>query len=190
MKITRKNMIFFLALVLLILSIIYRLMNPYVQPRVAKLTYTGSIQRSETMKDLGAEKTKSNGVKEDLAGILKKVKTSPRVYRDLFALYTPAQTGQKEKTVVSIPESSAAIEKDPIGEFKDYIASYRFYGSYNSEGKKAVFLAKNKLVLVARIGDRLDGKYLIDDIQDDFIRIKALELNETIDVHLGEFNDD
>ena len=77
-----------------------------------------------------------------------------------------------------------------MDQVKDYIASYRYYGSYHSGDKKAVFLVKNKLVLVARKGDRIDGKYLIDDIQDDFIRIKALELNQTIDIHLGEFNDD
>lgn len=189
MTTSRKNMIFFLAAGLLILSIVYRLLNPYVQPRVTRLTYTGSVQSSAVMKDSPAKKSKSNGAKGQL-GILKRVKTSPRVYRDLFALYKSPETLQKEKAVVTPAEPAAAVEKDSMGQVKDYIASYRYYGSYHSGGKKAVFLSKNKLVLVARTGDRLDGKYLIDDIQDDFIRIKALELNETIDIHIGEFNDD
>ncbi len=184
-------MIFFLAAGLLILSIVYRLLNPYVQPRVTKLTYTGSAKISENMKDLRAKKQKSSGAKGEL-GILKRIKTSPRVYRDLFALYKPPETLQKEKAVVVVTpaEPAAVVENDPMDQVKDYIASYRYYGSYHSGDKKAVFLAKNKLVLVARTGDRLDGKYLIDDIQDDFIRIKALELNETLYIHIREFNDE
>ncbi len=45
-------------------------------------------------------------------------------------------------------------------------------------------------MLVAQIGDRLDGKYLIDDIQDNYIRIKTLEFNETIHLDMREFNDE
>ena len=45
-------------------------------------------------------------------------------------------------------------------------------------------------MLVAKIGDRLDGKYLIDDIQDNSIKIKALELNETIHLDMREFNNE
>jgi len=190
MKTRRKNMIFFLAVGLLILSIVYRLQHPYVQPRVTRLTYTDSVQPLENKKDSRAKKPESSMDPGEL-GSLKRVKTSPRMYQDLFALYRPPEMSRKEKEIVAVPEeSSAAVEKNPMGQVKDYIASYRYYGSYRSGGKKAVFLAKDKLVLVAGIGDRIDGKYLIDEIQDDFIRIKALELNETIDIHIGEFNDD
>ena len=70
------------------------------------------------------------------------------------------------------------------------MASYTLYGIYKSENTKAVFLAKNKLILVARTGDRLDGKYLIDDIQDNHIKIRALDLNETIHFDMREFNNE
>lgn len=190
MKIRRKNMIFFLAVGLLILSIVYRLQNPYVQPRVAQLTYTGSAQPSANMKDFLAKKPESSVDPGELSGSFKRVKTSPRVYQDLFALYLPVQTDQKENAAVTPSGPSDAVEKDPMGQVRDYITSYRYYGSYRRGDKKAVFLAKDKLVLVAGKGDRIDGKYLIDEIQDDFIRIKALKLNKTIDIHILEFNDD
>lgn len=188
MKTGRKNIIFAAALGLLILSITYRLMNPYVQPRVKRLTYTGNGQ--ETYK---AGKVKGSLEKRippgDTGG---KLKTSRRVYKDLFSVYTPPQRDKPDNSAITTTPGKT-IEtgtQDPLGKIIDHITSYKFYGTYTSGKQKAVFLAKKKLVLVARTGDRIDGKYQIEDIQDDFIRIKALELNETMDINIREFNNE
>jgi len=82
------------------------------------------------------------------------------------------------------------IKKENVQQIKEYISSYKVNGIYKSKNAKAVFLSKNKLVLVAKIGDRLDGKYLIDDIQDNYITIRALDLNETIRFEMREFNNE
>jgi hypothetical protein len=189
MKNDKKNIVFATALGLLILSIIYRLMNPYVQPRVTRLTYTGSGQEAYKIgKVKGAAKKTVKPSETD-----GKPKTSRRVYKDLFYVYKPPQSVEEDNSALittSPGEKIETIGKDPLGAVKEYIASYKFYGTYTSGEQKAVFLAKDKLVLVARTGDRIDGKYLIEDIQDDFIRIKALELNETIDINIREFSDD
>jgi hypothetical protein len=186
-------MIFFAAAGLLLVSLIYRLMNPYVQPRVDTLTYTG---RSSDSKKIKAEPGDDRVVADPFARSNGKA-VSGKVYKDLFALYKPPQTAGQEKQSIGkkdrqleITPPYRPVTKDPVLAIKEYIASYKFYGSYDSAGKKAVFLAKNKLVLVARTGDRIDGKYEIEDIQDDFIRIKATDLNQTIDINIREFNDD
>lgn len=193
MKTGKKNIVFAAALGLFILSIIYRLMNPYVQPRVARLTYTGSGHSSEK---IGSEKiVKVKGPARKTAKPSEtggEAKTSRRVHKDLFSVYKPPKQVEKDN-ILKTPKPGQSVQtvgKDPLGEIKEYIASYKFYGTYTSGEQKAVFLAKNKLVLVARTGDRIDGKYEIDDIQEDFIRIKALELNETIDINIREFNND
>jgi hypothetical protein len=190
MKMGKKNIFFAAALGLFVLSISYRLMNPYVQPRVDRLTYTGSGQGSEkiTGKVKGSIETSAPP-----ADTREKPKTSRRVYKDLFSVYKPPQKSVRDNSppTPTVPvETIETVTKDPIGEIKEYIASYKFYGAYTSGEKKAVFLGKNKLVLVARTGDRIDGKYEIDDIQEELIRIKALELNETIDINIREFNND
>jgi len=197
MKTGKKNIVFAAALGLFILSVSYRLMNPYVQPTVARLTYTGSGHSSEK---IGAKKiTKVRGSVEKRATPVDTgggPKTSRRVYKDLFSVYKPPQRVEKEKSALITTPPDETIErietvtKDPLGEIKEYIASYKFYGAYTSGAQKAVFLAKNKLVLVGRTGDRIDGKYEIADIQENFIRIKALELKETIDINIREFNND
>ncbi len=190
MRLTRKNILFFAAAGLLLVSLIYRIMNPYVQSRVDTLTYTGKVDDSKVQIKPGDDRA----VTEPF-GPIKDNQLAGKVYKNLFSLYKPPQTERKEKQPIPEKKDSESkniepVTKDPIIAVKEYIASYRFYGSYERAGKKAIFLAKNKLVLVARTGDRIDGKYLIDDIQDDFIRIKVLDLNKTIDINIREFNDD
>ncbi len=194
MRFTRKHMIFWAAAGLLLVSLIYRLMNPYVQPRVDTLTYTG---RGSDFKKIKAEPGDERAVAADPFGSSKGKAVSGKVYKNLFALYKPPQTagqekqsGGKQDRQLEITSLPGPVTKDPVFAVKEYLASYKFYGSYDSAGKKAVFLAKNKLVLVARKGDRIDGKYEIEDIQEDFIRIKAVDLNQTMDIKIGEFNDD
>ena len=192
MKFSKKNIIFLVALGGLLISFIYRITNPYVQPRVNTLTHTGKAKVPKR------NQTKPSEDHTVVSRFFSKKQISGKVYKDLFSLYNPPpkpgedkkpEAGEKDKELKSISLVDP-MEKDPLLAVKEYIVSYRFYGSYNRQGQRAVFLAKNKLVLVARTGDRIDGKYLIEEIQDDFIRIKALELNETIHIGIEEFTDE
>ncbi len=197
MKLNKKHIIFIIVVFFLIIAIIYRVLNPFVQQEVNTLTFTGekkSIKTDKAEHDiLQAEKVESQTL---VSKFLNKPKISAKVYKDLFSTYKPPNKLAKKKKI-NVPadrdvqnSQKPDIKKDSVQKIKEYITSYRFYGIYESENTKAIFLAKNKLVLVAQIGDRLDGKYLIDDIQDNYIRIKALELNETIRLDMREFNDD
>ena len=191
MRFNKKYIIFGIIFMMLIVSIIYRVLNPFVHPTIDKLTFTGNKsinlnKGDKTIKQSGEPKTL-------VLKFLNKPKVSGKVYKDLFAIYKPPQ---KKKVKVSIDKDIQGqkiidvVKKDPVLAVKEYIASYKLYGTYKSKDIKAVFLAKNKLVLVAKRGDRLDGKYLIDDIQDNYIKIKALDINETIHLDMREFNDE
>jgi hypothetical protein len=193
MNLDKKQIIFIIVFMLLIISIIYRVLNPFVQPRVDKLTFTGNKNNKISKPDDTIKARRQNKPQALVLKFLNKSDISGKVYKDLFSIYRPPQ---KEKIKVPVkkdiqPEKIIEIvKKDPVLEAREYIASYALYGTYKSKDKKAVFLSKNKLVLVARIGDRLDGKYLIEDIQDNYIKIKALDLNETIHLDMREFNND
>ena len=117
------------------------------------------------------------------------------VIRDIFLLKSDEKPEQSKSAQVfqkkTNPEPVNIIPKvDPVKKVIDYITSFTFLGSYESGSRKAIFLSKNKLVLVARIGDRINGKYLMEEINEDKIRIKALDINETIHIDIKEFNDD
>ncbi|MFH2059883.1 MAG: hypothetical protein ABIJ59_13395 [Pseudomonadota bacterium] len=196
MKFNKKYIIFSIALMLLIVSIIYRILNPFVQPRVDKLTFTGK-KKAQPNNEYAIKKDFRNESQTLVSKFLNKPEVSGKVYKDLFAIYRPFQKVDKTKAVKIVTnkndqaqKTDSQIRAEAILEAKKYITSYRFYGIYTTKDTKAVFLAKDKLVVVARIGDRLDGKYLIDDIQDSYITITALDLNETIHFYMREFNNE
>ncbi len=193
MKLNKKYIIFVIVFMLLIISIIYRVLNPFVQPRVDKLTFTGNKSNKIIKAENTMEQTRQGRSQTLVSKYLNRPKTSEKVYKDLFSIYRPPQKKKLKMSIKKDIQDQKVVEtvkKDPVSEIKEYISSYTLYGIYKSEDTKAVFLSKNKLVLVARTGDRLDGKYLIDDIQENHITIKALDLNETIHFDMREFNDE
>ena len=206
MKLSKKHIILILSVFLLIISIIYRVLNPFEQQKVDKLTFTGkkisktdiSAEKSLTPEKKSQTQTQTQHQPQTMVSkFLNKPKISAKIYKNLFSIYKPPSKQVAVKKV-NIPvdkdlqtrQMTNTIKKDPVQEIKEYLCSYRVYGTYKSENTKAVFLSKNKLVLCAKIGDRLDGKYLIEDIQDNYIRIKALALNETIHLDMREFNNE
>jgi len=195
-KLSKKHIIFIIAVVFLTVSIIYRLLNPFVQPEVNTLTFTGEKDLKTGKAEHAELKAEKLELQTPVLKFLNKPEVSAKVYKDLFSTYKPPnKLAKKKKSSVNVDEEvqkgqEFEIKKESIQEVKEYISSYRVYGTYNSKNTKAVFLAKSRLVLVAKIGDRLDGKYLIDDIQENYIKIRALELNETIHLDMREFNNE
>ncbi len=204
MKLSKKYIILILSVFLLIISIIYRVLNPFEQQKVDTLTFTGKkISKTDIVaeKALTPEKESQFQTQHQpqtlVSKFLNKPKISAKIYKDLFSIYkSPSKQVAVKKVNIPVEKDiqtrqmTNTIKKDPVQEIKEYLCSYRVYGTYKSENTKAVFLSKNKLVLCAKIGDRLDGKYLIDDIQDNYIRIKALALNEIIHLDMREFNNE
>lgn len=199
MKNNRRHLVLFIALLLLAATVGYRLMNPFVQPEVKQLTYTGKQQTISGKQENGPVKTsKLTPVEDTVSWFLNKPDLTAKVHQDLFAAYQPPlpKSPPQEENLTAendTPDDMSpldAIKEDPIQKAKEYVASYKFYGSYKSRTTRAIFLARDKLVLVAKKGDRLNGKFQIDDIQDNHIRIKALDLNETIHLDMREFNNE
>ena len=195
MKISGRHILFAGVLVILAGVIVYRLQNPFIQQTTDQLTYTAK-------KGLSA-KAGSNRAAADQEGkkktmsvfdlFLNKPQISGAMHTDLFAEYRlPVKKRVSVKPVLKKqePADPKPLRKDPLAEARKAITSYKLYGTFQEAGKKAVFLSKDKLVLVARIGDRLEGKYLIQDIQDTYITFKPVEVNQTLRLDMREFKDE
>ncbi|MCK5312694.1 MAG: hypothetical protein KAJ62_11320 [Desulfobacteraceae bacterium] len=197
MRINKQYIIFIIVFILLIISIIYRVKNPFVQEEVDTLTYTGT----KTVKiSLGQNKNKTGQSQSDtlVSRFLNRSEFSGEIVNDLFSFYNSSDY-LKGKTEIWGPDGEITqeerindedIEDDPISKISKDLLSYKFYGTYKSQETRAIFLVKDKLVLVASIGDRIEGKYLIEELRDNYIRLKALDLNETIHIDMREFNNE
>ncbi len=212
MKFDKKHVVFTIVCILLIVSVIYRVQNPFEQKRVDRLTFTGtSTDPRQARKATATNEKENQDVKAsqdlvsrflnkvrfiDTHGFLNTHGFSDKAGKDLFARYRLPQKRAKKKILVPDKKKTQqetlvdVIKKDPVQEVRQYLTSYSVYGSYTGGGRTSVFLAKNKQVLVAGIGDRIDGKYLIEDIQENSIRIRAIDLNETIQLDMREFNNE
>jgi len=187
MRIDRKKGIFIAVMILLVISIVYRLNNPFVQKTVDTLTYTGKKNtRVSPGKPAGPQKPA-----DAVHDFFNRPRFSGKTEENLFTIYKPPDTEKREETTAGgasiMDEKELPEPEDPVAKIRNDLVSYRLYGSYQSGDARAVFLVKGKTVLVARTGDRLYGKYLIEEIRDDYIRIKARELNETIHIDTREF---
>ena len=188
MKVTKQQAMFISALVLLAATIAYRVMNPFVQPRVDTLTFTGNTPGKAGVVTRSIQKDAGDGIIQDkvVSQFVNKPEFSGQTHQDLFIHYQPPVPAA-QKTAEKIQQTSDVTE-DPVADIREYLTSYKLYGNYEGENGKGVFLAKNKLVLVAKQGDRLDGKYVIDEINDSYIQFFIPELNRSIRIEKGAFD--
>ena len=197
MKFNKQYIIFIVVFILLIISVIYRVKNPFIQEEVDTLTYTGKV-KGESSLEYNRNKPMQSQPDTLVSRFLNKSEFSGKIIKDLFSLYHSPEDLQKKIEIESPVEKITQeeiieyveIKDDPVSKISKDLLSYRFCGTYKSEGRRSVFLVRNKQVLVASTGDRIYGKYLIEEIQDNYIRIKALDLNETIHIDMREFNNE
>ena len=208
MKVNKQQAMFITSLVLLAAAIAYRVMNPFVQPRVDTLTYTGNtpgkagVVTRSVRKDAGPgnEDREGDGSIQDkvVSQFVNKPDFSGQTHQDLFLQYQPPRPAaqkaeQTERKTAEKTRQTSDETEDPVADIRDireYLTSYKIYGNYEGDKGKGVFLAKNKLVLVAKQGDRLDGKYVIDEITDSYIRFSIPKLNRTIRIDKGAFDNE
>jgi hypothetical protein len=195
MQVDRQQIIFGCVFVLLIAAIAYRAMHPFVQPRVDSLTFTGKKHTGGPIVNKSI-KSETQDIQDPVVSqFVNKAKFSGNVHQDLFSIYQPVQPAVEKpqptgQTANEAGQNTAVVQKDPVADFRKYITSYKIYGSYEGEDGKAVFLSKDKLVLVAKEGDRLDGKYVIDEIGDAHIRFFLPGRDRPVTVHRKEFDDE
>ncbi|WDP90745.1 MAG: hypothetical protein HUN04_13980 [Desulfobacter sp.] len=199
MKLEKKHIILASAVLVLIIVLVYRMLNPFKQQEVYILTYgadTGSVTQKNKTDSVGLsdKKNENIGFAKAVDRYFTENKHSGVAHKNLFA--AGAKFVEKQsvpplkkpvKKVVSPVVKPPEIQKDPVQEAKANLTKYQFYGSYEVGGTRAVFLGKNKMILVARAGDRIDGKYLIDKIDAKEIKIQALDINKTFQLDLKEF---
>ena len=196
----QKKKVLAAAVALLAITVVYRIMNPYTLERVGTLTFeTGGrpeVRESKSLK-LSDAMVLTNREPPDsiVPRWLNRPSRSGKIVNDLFASIDKEETPEETVTITEVFEPAdlpveIEVAYDPVQRAKEHISAFTFLGTYKSAGKRAIFMGKDKLVLVVRAGDRIDGNYLVEEITDNSIRIKALDINETIHLDIREFNNE
>ncbi len=159
MKLEKKQIILACTLIVLIIVLVYRILNPFKQQEVNILTYgpdTGSEPRKDRTVNvrLSEEKSGKTGFEKAVDRYFTDNKHNGETHKNLFIV------GTKSAIIKSAPplkkpeqkevQSQADLQKDLVQEARANLIQYQFYGSYEVGGTRAVFLGKNKMMLVAR----------------------------------------
>jgi hypothetical protein len=193
MKMDKKHILFVVALILLVVSIVYRVMNPFEQARVQSLTYTGEKRPSARSDALEQSRSPAQAVHDTVSRFMDPPLVSAAVRQDLFSAYQPPRPSPAPESRAAPPPDDPSPEEpeqdrhDPLQQIIKDISEYRVFGTFEDENGLSVFLAKGDQVIVAATGDRLEDKYRIDEIEKTHIKILALEVNETIQLDMREF---
>jgi len=177
---------------LFIVSLIYRIMNPYKQETVGRLTYT-SGKPSDTGKKIYKEPGKSSDFDLLLEPLLNPRYQQASVFRNIFEknaardaissipakAVTPLQT-QEEK-------NATAQQEQGKNDMNQGLEQFSVFGSFEENGRKYIFLERNKDIFIVRNGDVIDGQYRVENISDTALIIRSEKQGQSVTIDISDF---
>jgi hypothetical protein len=188
----RKRNLFIVLALMLGAVLVYRAMNPFRQARVEELTYTGAAGpidggrstagpgRLEVMLRLLAEPPPVSGAVIE-PGFLKPVPG--------MDLSPPPPAPEPAPRPAAPPPDSEPVPAGPDpGEVVDReLGRFQVIGFFIQNGEAAIFLQRDKQVLVVREGNLIDGKYRVEDISAEKMTLRAVHLDERVHLDLTQY---
>ncbi len=187
---SRNGKILIVLLGVLVITVIYRVLNPFQQQTVAKLKYArhvdGKATPSFTIHTGEKKKLSDQEVLIDL--FINPPRHSDKTVKNIFYLFK-AQGGQAKEyitrpDVAEMAQSSIVQKPDPYAQINEDIRRFTIFGIYEKNKEKIVFLEKEKDVLMVREGDRIEGKYRVERITDQQVVIKEENSNASVTIDI------
>jgi hypothetical protein len=167
MKRDRKKLLLLALLALLALSVVYRVLNPYRQQTVDRLTFTGrSAQKVHQRIIKPVAEAAATGGETGLAALLAApLSHDGGLRRDIFsfrplvkaAAVKPAPEKKKPET----GQTASRSEGRPAADVPGRLQKLKIFGAFTHAGKTTLFLERGKEVMAVHEGDRIDGKYRV-----------------------------
>ncbi|MBF0303493.1 MAG: hypothetical protein HQK73_10650 [Desulfamplus sp.] len=206
-----RKKLFFCSLALFIISLVYRILNPFTQPTVKELTYkakqsvphnSGSIANYDRDGILDAEIR----LHTELFFNQNAVSTA-RATKDIFYKPLPLLENSEKEYPVKIntpePEISADEDVEPesdkdikererasaLSGIVEELLHIRVIGGSKTEGKLSFFIKDGDNVLLISRGSKIKGLYPVTALTQDYILIKIPEFNEDVRINLKDFNE-
>lgn len=185
----RKKLILFVLLGIFAVTLTYRVMHPYKQARVSDRR---SGPRGGAHK--GADKADKGHRGVDLVMVDAFLNPPPHqgeASRDIFAekkeVVAVPPPALEKTAAVAAAQPVAALPEDPRAQLNKDLSGIKVFGSYKRGKENGLFLERGKEILVIHVGDRIDGKYLVKDITDKGITLRAEAINEDVHIDLSDF---
>ncbi len=184
-RMKNKKIILAVLIILFTISLIYRILHPYKQQRVASLTHTNKKKIVKVKKNTNISETRGLTAKQD---IMLNLFLSPPVHsgsmhRNIFFQQKQIKNKTFQQQELQVPEKSTNDIHDIIN---SDIKNFTVFGSYENANEKVVFFKRGKDIIVVRKGDKIDDKYLIENISEHAVTVSIENVEEKIYIDLSE----
>ena len=188
MATAREKKVLALLSLLFFLSLGYRIFHPWEQKRVEKLTHTG--EREPPVPEKESQGPETGDVMLNI--FLSPRKHSGKARNENFFQTVPGLEVQSGNPSLSpsappaVPEPVVPAELPEEEIYRD-MDGLQVAGIYMSGADLAVFLQREKQIMVIRRGDRIDGKYLVEKLTSEALTLRSGKNEKTVVIDLKQF---
>lgn len=189
----RKKIILVVLVAIFLIALVYRIMHPFKQESVTELTYVGDRVVVKSIKgdsDHSGYKASGQDAKVLIDLFLNPPRHKGKVIKNVFEATAVQKTTPIKDSDAKKDQQRAVLEvpqkKNPLELAKKDLSRFNVFGMYERGDEKVVFLERGKEVLVVRKGDRIDGKYMVENITEQKVTLTAKQLNEQVYIMVGE----
>ena len=183
----RNRKILYVLVILLGLSLTYRIFHPFQQKEVAFLKYHDGAQGRTSRKIPENPANPHRPPSVNLSFLDKIAKRSRDVLRNPFFEEKPVEPVEKpDPTPKQIaPESVKPAPPDPMETVNRELGQMKVFGYYEGQGAVKLFVERGKEILVLSEGDKIDGKYLVKEIGSTWVTLRAEHMDQDVHIDLS-----
>jgi hypothetical protein len=183
----RNKKILFALLILLGLSLTYRIFHPFQQGEVTRLKYQDGALGPTTRK-ISKDRVNPNRPPEVKLSLLGKAAGRSRdVLRNPFFEEKPAEPVKAPDPTPkpSEPEPVRPTPPDPMETLNRDLGQMKVFGYYEGLGDMKLFVERGREILVISKGDKIDGKYLVKEIGNTWVTLRAEQIGQDVHIDLS-----
>ncbi len=188
----RKKIILFLLLGVFALALIYRILNPYKQPRVERLKFSPGARSAAEKPSEGkkiSETTTEEGLDHFMKVFLNRPQTVATVIKNPF--FDDVKKKLQNEKPAQVPKQQPVVKPSTRESLREKVmkelSEFKVFGAYETRSEMALFIQRGKDILIVRPGDRIYGKYRVKNISKDSITITAEEIGEDVHIAFDDF---
>ncbi len=188
----RKKTILVVLACVFVLSLVYRMLNPYEQKRVEELTFTGTKTRSPINKTpSGSAKIPPGDLRVRLDLLSDNQIHSGAVQNNIFFrkkdISVKEQPADQERPLTQKTAQPASPLVAKRLQIQQELSQFKTFGLLERDKVKTLFLERGKDIFIIKEGDRIDDKYLIKEITETMLTLRAEEIDEDIHLDISQF---
>jgi hypothetical protein len=185
----KKKTILAICLCILAVSLIYRVTHLYKQPKASTPINAGEKAKSGTKKVIPKDiiaSAETSTINLDL--FLNPPAHSKEVKKNIFSeqAAVEGQVKSSDKPAVEAEPSIESMAANAENQIKDDLGEFKSFGYAERNGQKILFLEKGTQIMLVRKGDKIDGKYLVEDITQKELTLLVIANNELVHIDLSQ----